>query len=298
MVVQADRLSYPRHVSEQVDLLARALGEARHVFLFADYGGTLVPRSRDPEIRPDPDLLRRLDQLSQVDTFSVYVVSGKTVEELDSLMGIDGIGLVGQRGFEIRKADGPMVHPVEPGTAGRLLQCLELDAHGHLGDRPGVVLENRGFALALRLCACSRETARDSTQCFASLVRSRDELGQLELLYGDDVVEAQITGWHKGNAVCHILRDVDAAESLAVYIGDDVTDEDAFEALDMWSDGASLGAPWLVGDPGDEDEPAVSALSILVTSAPRPTLASLFVRDPQEVYEFLSSLAAIATALL
>ena len=298
MVVQADKLAYPRHVSEQVDLMARALGEARQVLLFADYGGTLVPNSRDPEARPEPELLSRLDQLSRVDSFSVYVVSGRTVKELDGLLGLDGLGLIGQRGFEIRKADGPIVHPVEPGSASRLLERLEFDAHEHLGSSPGVVLENRGFALVLRLCACGREDARSATQCFSALVRSRDEFGELELLYGDDVVEAQVTGWHKGNAVGHILRDVDAAESLVLYIGDDVTDEDAFETLNMWSDGASPDAPWLMGDPDDSDELSLQALPILVAATPRPTLASLFVRDPQEVYEFLSSLTAIATTLL
>lgn len=298
MVVQADRLAYPRHVSEQVDLLARALGEARQVYLFADYGGTLVPRTGDPASRPEPELLHRLDQLSRVDTFTVYVVSGRTVDELDDLLGLDGIGIIGQRGFEIRKAEGPIVHPVEPGTAGNLLERLELDAHGCLSSHPGVVLENKGFALALRLGACGRDVARDATQCFAELVRSRDELGQLELLYGDDAVEAQIAGWHKGKAIAHALRDVDAADSLALYIGDDVTDEDAFDALDLWADAASLDTPWLMGDPTDEDEQAMRALSILVAPRPRPTLATLFVRGPQEVYEFLSSLASIATALL
>lgn len=297
MVVQADSLTYPKHVSEQVDALARALGEARQVFLFTDYGGTLVPRSTEPQARPHAELLRKLDQLSRVDTFSVYVVSCRRVDELDRLLGLDGVGIIGQRGFEIRKVDGPIVHPVEPGSARQLLERLELDAHGCLGSHPGVALENRGFALVLRLDACGRTVSREATQCFTTLVRSRDELGQLELLYGEDVVEAQVAGWHKGRAVGHILRDVDASESLAVYIGDDVTDEDAFEALNIWSDGASLDAPWLMGEP-DDDEVSVSALPILVAAKPRPTRASLFVRGPQEVYEFLSSLAAIGTALL
>ena len=48
----------------------------------------------------------------------------------------------------------------------------------------------------------------------------------------------------------------------------------------------------------EEEEEPPHALTILVAERPRPTMASLFVRGPHEVYEFLSSLAAIASALM
>jgi trehalose-phosphatase len=107
-----------------------------------------------------------------------------------------------------------------------------------------------------------------------------------------------MAGWHKGDAVSHVLKAADIEDSLVIYIGDDVTDEEAFEAVHGWSEMDEVGEPWFM--PGDEDqeEEPPRALTILVAERPRPTMASLFVRDPHEVYEFLSSLAAIATALL
>ncbi len=298
MVTKVSGLDYPKHVSEEIDLVSRALGSAANVYLFLDYGGTLVPVGAGPDTRPEPEVLRKIEQLSDVESFSTFVLSGRTVDELDGLLGIPGVGLVGQRGFEIRRVNEPTVHPVDPGLAGNLIHHLELDAHGHLAAHPGVGLENRGFALTLRLRECDERVAREASQCFVELVRSLDVHGQLELLWGDDGVEARVAGWHKGDAVSHILRDVDREDSLAIYIGDDVTDEDAFEAVALWSNADVLDTPWFMTDPDDEDDSAPAALTILAAPVPRPSRATLFVRGPREVQEFLCSLAAIASALL
>lgn len=298
MVTRVSGLDYPKHVSEEVDLLARALGSAASVHLFLDYGGTLVPVGAGPAARPEPEVLRKIKQISDVESFSTFVLSGRTVDELDKLLGVPNIGLVGQRGFEIRRVDEPTVHPVDPGLAGTLIHHLELDAHGCLSALPGVELENRGFALTLRLRECDGHVARDASHCFVRLVHSLDAHGLLELLWGDDGVEVRVAGWHKGDAVSHILRDVDPTDSLAIYIGDDVTDEDAFEAVSRWSNADAGDTPWFMADPDDEDDPAPTALTILAAAVPRPSRATLFVRGPREVQEFLCSLAAIASALL
>jgi trehalose 6-phosphate phosphatase len=298
VVTKVSGLDYPKHVSEEIDLLARALGSAATVYLFLDYGGTLVPVGAGPDARPEPEVLRKIEQISEVESFSTFVVSGRTVDELDRLLGIPNVGLVGQQGFEIRRVDEPTVHPVDAGLAGNLIHHLELDAHGCLAAHSGVGIENRGFGLALKLKGCDARVAREASQCFVRLIRSLDTHGQLELFWGDDGVEARIAGWHKGDAVSHILRDADPQDSLAIYIGDDVTDEDAFEAVALWSNADADDVPWFMADGDEDDDPAPTALTILAALVPRPSRATLFVRGPREVQEFLCSLAAIASALL
>jgi trehalose-phosphatase len=296
MFLEASDLAYPRHISGEVDLLSRALGAADRVYLFLDYGGTLVAGAPDASARPTPEVIEKLEQLAQVDSFSVFVLSGRTVADLEELLGVRGIGLVGQRGFEIRKANGPTVHSMDPTAARSLIGHLELDVHACLASYRGLEIENRGFALSMRLGCKDAKMARQATQRFASLVRAIDSLGQLEVFYGEDLVEARMGGWHKGDAVSQILKDADARDSLAIYVGDDVTDEDGFEAVTLWSQATVPELPWFMGDPDDDDAP--SALTILVSPEPRPTRASMFVRSPHEVYEFLSSLAAIAANIL
>ena len=106
--------------------MSRALGGAYRVYLFADYGGTLVPHVDGPEAVPTDELLKRLEQLSQVESFSVYILSGKSVDELDGILGLADVGLIGLSGFEIRKPGGETSHPVDVGVTGRLLPNIEL----------------------------------------------------------------------------------------------------------------------------------------------------------------------------
>jgi len=297
LVIKVAGLSYPKHVSEEVDLLARALGAAQDVFLFLDYGGTLAPGVPGELIHPEPGVLEKLEQLGNEDAFSVFVLSGRTVDELDSLLGVENIGLIGQRGFEIKREYSETEYPVDPEMLGGLIHHLELNAHGELKRFRGVSIENKGFALTLNLSRRDPDVDREASREFLRLVRSLDEHHQLEVLYGDRTVEARMAGWHKGDAVSHILRAADVEDSLAIYIGDDVTDEDAFEAVRGWSEMDDYDEPWLMPGSEDDEEPP-HALTILVAERPRPTMASMFVRGPHEVYEFLSSLAAIASALL
>lgn len=299
MVVKVAGLAYPRHVSEEVDLLARALGAAAEVYLFLDYGGTLVPGRPDSDPIPDDGVRAKLEQLGNEDSFSVFVLSGRTVDELDDLLRVDNIGLIGQRGFEIRRVHSETEYPVDPELQESLVNHLELNAHRALGAFPCVAIENRGFALTIRFDrGADRRQCREASRIFLRLVRDLDGQGKMETLFGDCTVEARIAGWHKGNAVSHVLKGADVEDSLAIYIGDDVTDEDAFEAVREWAQDDGPAEPWLItGDP-EEEEDAPHALTILVAGHPRPTMASLFVRGPNEVYEFLSSLAAIASALM
>ncbi len=296
MVVEVNGLEYPRHVTEEVDLLSRALGAAGRVYLFLDYDGTLVSGPRGEAIRPPSSVLRRLTQLGEVDSFSVFIISGRPVEELRRLVGIPSIGYIGQRGFEISIPGRPIIYPVEGETAATVLHHAELEVHRALDSLDGIEIENRGYGLVLHTALAPKKAASDAIQRFTATVRRVDTASALEVLYGDGVVEARMAGWGKGDALIHILREADAGSALAIYVGDDVTDEDAFEAVNVWSEASLPDIPWFVEEDAEDDVPA--AVGILVANKPRPTGAELFVRDPQEVYEFLSSLSAIASTLL
>ncbi len=298
MVVDVSDLEYPRHVTEEIDLLSRALGAASRVYLFLDYDGTLVSGPRGEPLRPQSSVLRRLTQLGDVESFSVFIISGRPVEELRRLVGIPTLGYIGQRGFEISLPGRPVEHPVEGETAAAVLHHAELEAHLALESLEGVEIENRGYGLVLHTARAAPAVASEAIQRFTKTVRRIDTASTLEVLYGDDIVEARMAGWGKGDALIHILREADVESALAIYVGDDVTDEDAFEAVAAWADTIESDIPWFDDDDDDDEDDIPGAVGILVASRPRPTGAELFVRDTQEVYEFLSSLTAIASTLL
>ncbi len=288
-------LEYPRHLSEETDLLSLALSGAVRVRLFVDYDGTLVSGTRDALVRPSEDVLDRLRELCEAEGFSVFVVSSRPVAELRTLVDVPGLGLIGQRGFEIAMPGLPIHHPVEMGDASELIHRIELEMSRLLDSNSGAWLENRGYGLVLHTRGLAREAGSRAVRHFAELVKRHDALRILEILYGDDIVEAQIAGWSKGNVLSLMLTDADPDLELTIYMGDDVTDEDAFAAVKLWSDEDAGMEPWfMVG--GDDDEWAPGAITILVADKPRPSVASLFVRDTHEVYEFLSALSLAAAA--
>jgi len=298
MAVKTPELAYPKHVSEDADLVARALGVASRVFLFLDYGGTLVARGRDGA-DPPSELSRYLGNLCDSSSLTVFVVSDRSAREIRQLLDVRGLNIIAQGGLEIERWGEDPVYPVDPGRSGSLLHRLELELHRHLRNLADLRIENRGFSVTLAGAPGAGGPSSEAVDRFAGLVKSLDTGRVLELRYGEDDVEARIAGWNKGDAVKHVLREADPEECLAVYVGDDVTDEEGFLAVKEWSSGSEseLGRSWYSAGE-DDDEESTNAITVLVAPSPRPTTASLFVRGPEEVHELVSSLAAVATALL
>jgi trehalose-phosphatase len=85
----------------------------------------------------------------------------------------------------------------------------------------------------------------------------------LDLLQFDGGMELRVPGVNKGNAVSTILQE-SGADAVVAYLGDDLTDEDAFRALNG------------------------HGLTILVRSQPRPTAAAIRLRPPEELVQFLA----------
>jgi trehalose-phosphatase len=95
------------------------------------------------------------------------------------------------------------------------------------------------------------------------------QFSQYKLTSGKKVFELRPSiDWHKGKAVQVITNEIygNTADSYPVYIGDDLTDEDAFRAIKGW------GAGILVGVEG------------------QPTLADYSLKDTTEVGEFIERL--------
>ncbi|KAA3635105.1 MAG: hypothetical protein DWP97_05460, partial [Calditrichaeota bacterium] len=85
----------------------------------------------------------------------------------------------------------------------------------------------------------------------------------MEMHNFDGGIEFKLLSVNKGNAVKKILAENDVSNAAIAYLGDDLTDEDAFEAL---------------GDCG---------LKVYVNHNIRKTYADIRITPPEELYEFL-----------
>jgi trehalose 6-phosphate phosphatase len=196
-----------------------ALAGRRPLLVASDYDGVLARLRDEPaEAVPEPGVAEVLARLAAVPGVTVALVSGRGVADLQATSGLTGpFRWIGSHGAEV---DGPV--PAEVAAerdrlAGALAPLLEGTPGARLEVKPGSVavhvrqVADRAAAAAL--------LARVDAQADPSSTRKP----------GKDVLELAVTDADKGTALRRLRRELGAAGAL--YLGDDVTDEDGFRAL-------------------------------------------------------------------
>lgn len=193
--------------------------------LFLDVDGTLLEFQDDPAaVAVDPPLRRRLLALHDALEGAVALVSGRALADLERLFDLPW-AMAGLHGLELRHADGTRrVLPVNSAS----LDLLRQRARQLARTLEGVQLENKGSAVALH---CRRHPDRYDT-LLAAAAELADSLEGYELQAGNLVTEIKPEGMDKGRAVTALLERPPFRDRRPVYLGDDLTDEHAFAAID------------------------------------------------------------------
>ena len=197
------------------------------IALFLDVDGTLLEIASRPQAVSVPDDLRqRLRALCLAGGGAVALVSGRAITDLDALFAPLTLPSAGLHGFEHRGASGVYRR--------RLLPCAAAleSARGamlHLArQHAGLLVEDKRFALALHY----RDAPRLEDIVVSAMREVAARVGEeLELQRGKMVVELRPAGANKAQAVAAFLQEAPFAGRLPVFIGDDLTDEPAFELV-------------------------------------------------------------------
>ncbi|HVC62523.1 MAG TPA: trehalose-phosphatase [Acetobacteraceae bacterium] len=192
--------------------------------LLLDLDGTLLdiaPRPDAVVVAPGlPATLRALrDRLGG----ALAIVTGRPVETVDALLGDAPYAVAGEHGGAMRHAPGEALHrPPLPAPPAAWRQVAERLAASH----PGVLLEHkaRGFALHFRAAPDAGPALRDA---LTAMLRGS---AAFELLPAHMLWEVRPRGADKGKAVHALMARAPFAGRKPVFIGDDVTDEDAINA--------------------------------------------------------------------
>ncbi|MEJ2516139.1 MAG: trehalose-phosphatase [Gammaproteobacteria bacterium] len=249
----------------QAEEILRRLG-GRQLVVLLDYDGTLSPIAPRPEDAALPAETRRvLGDLGE--RYRTAIISGRSLADLRDLIGIEPLIYVGNHGLEIQGPPGSGIHRnlAEDFVADVAAAAGELKTS--LADIDGSLVEDKRYSLSVhyRLVAPEDVAAVESAVDAAVARHPR-----LEKRHGKKVFELRpALEWDKGKAVRWLLELVDGADAgmLPVYLGDDVTDEDAFRELT---------------DDG---------VGVLVSEEARETAATHRLRDTGEVRRFLARLA-------
>lgn len=227
--------------------------------IFLDLDGTLAAIEATPEaVASDARRTRLLVRLAARLNGRLAILSGRSIKDIDRILERSVMAVAGVHGLERRNADGNVVR-VEPHPAlGRVEETLASFARG----QRGLLVESKAQAIALHYRG--HPPAEDACLDIAHRLAAVHELGVQE---GHMVVELRTPGPDKGDSVRAFMDEAPFAGATPIAIGDDLTDEHAFEAArDL------AGAGILVGHP-------------------RPTSANHRLDDPEAVLAWLEELA-------
>jgi len=252
-----------KHLLEDWESIQVRIQKARNLLLFLDYDGTLTPIVSRPELAIcPPELKRLLETLRDLPGITLAVISGRSLEDLQERIGVSDIVYVGNHGLEMAYPDGKRKNRVSS-TRTKELGKITQNLRTSLKDIPGILFEEKGPILSVHYRNVhSRFSGRIPEVLTAELQRWKD---RWRIASGKMVLEIRPNVYfHKGEAVREILTTFPSQGCLPIYLGDDQTDEDAFRVLKG------------------------KGISVFVGSESLPSEADFFLRDPDEVHEFLS----------
>lgn len=259
--------------SVSIESLPSALDEFKNIknkinsnepIFFLDYDGTLTPIVSHPEDANLSNAMREtIDDLAK--QCIVVIISGRGLTDLQQRVGLSNVYYVGSHGFEIL---GPNNLKNELPEAKALLPELE-KAEQILKEKiqfKGSQIERKHFSIAVHYRNVDQE---EQDQLVQSVKNIGNDFEDLKTSYGKKVIELRpALDWHKGKALLWLLENIPLTRKkrFSIYIGDDLTDEDAFNVLE------ENGLGIVVQDPQEKD---------------RSSRANYALSNPEAVQTFL-----------
>lgn len=195
---------------------------ADNASLFLDFDGTLVELAQGPdEVHVLNELPALLADVSRRLAGRLAIVSGRSVDWLHHT-GVGEHTLSGTHGSELRLPDSATESAERPVA----LDDIEVAFQSFADDRPGVIVERKALAAGLhfRKVPEHQDAARD-------LAAEWSERSGLAVQPGKMMVELRLPGGSKGTAVTALMEREPFSDGRPVFLGDDVTDEDGFDAV-------------------------------------------------------------------
>jgi|Deesub1362B_J571_1020462.scaffolds.fasta_scaffold00226_5 alpha,alpha-trehalose-phosphate synthase [UDP-forming]/trehalose-phosphatase len=207
----------------------------RDLFLFLDYDGTLTPIVDSPEKAMLSESMKRTVK-AIADYIPVAVISGRALDDIRERVGIEGIIYAGNHGAEIWDGEKVIVS-YEAETTRHILQDFLERLKKVLSPLRGVIIEDKGVTASIHYRQVSIKNLSKLFRLFNEVAEEFKDI--FRITTGKKVFEIRpLSAWNKGDAVNWLL-DRFGPERMPIYIGDDVTDEDAFHTIE--GRGVSIG---------------------------------------------------------
>ena len=243
------------------------------ILLLLDYDGTLTPIVKIPSkaiIHKDTKGL--LQKLSRSPSCKIGIISGRKLEDIKNIVGIDGIIYAGNHGLEIKGPKIKFESQVSPRLKS-IIRDIAMDMQKRLSGIKGAMIEDKGLTLSIHYRLVGKKDMPAFEKIIFEVTNPYLISDKIKVNSGKKVYEIKPPiKWDKGKIVLWLLAREQfisgVKDVLPIYIGDDTTDEDAFKALKR------KGLTVFVGKPGNSK-------------------ANYYLKNTGEVVKFLRSISVL-----
>ena len=222
---------------KNMDKVYEGVAGNKQILLALDFDGTLaeiVPNPKDAAL-PGPRL-KLLEALNNQPRFAVAVISGRSLEDLKRRVSLRDITYAGNHGLEI---SGPGFYHIPPEAEQFRITVAEIGEvlESALTGISGIIFEHKGLSMSIHYRLVPRNQRALALRTIRQITKPYLDGVKLKVTKGKQVVNLlPPMVWHKGSALAWLLKLLDPfpqkiGSVLPIYIGDDVTDEDAFTTV-------------------------------------------------------------------
>lgn len=260
----------------------------KFILLFLDYDGTLTPIVETPNRAVISQEARELLQkLSGSSYCKIGIISGRSLEDIKNAVGMKDIIYAGNHGLEI---EGPKIKfsrlpfdiKRDPAIAGEshapprsksIIRNIVTDMQKRLSGIKGALIEDKGLTLSIHYRLVGKKDIPVLERIISEVISPYAALDKIKIDSGKKVYEIKpAVKWDKGKVILWLMARQEFAAGerkvFPVYIGDDLTDEDAFKAL------KKKGLTIFVGESGSSN-------------------AGYYLKNTEEVIKFLGLISKI-----
>ncbi len=201
----------------------RQLARVPSLLVACDYDGTMAPLVDDPlQAFPNRASVAAIRSLAELANTHVAVISGRSLRDLATLSRFpEEVRLVGSHGSEFDLGFASQLTPELTRRRREITLAVQ-----ELGRTYGALVEEKPTGVTFHLRTLDPQAQAAARE---DLVRGPASWDDIHTRNGHDIVEMSVIETNKGSALATIRAQVGA--SAVVFLGDDVTDEDAFRTL-------------------------------------------------------------------
>lgn len=252
--------------------LKTRLLRAKHILLCADFDGTITPiKPRPQEAKLSKSIRLLLCKIAKAKPFTVGIISGRSLKDIKEKVDVGGLIYAGNHGLEIACKGKKFIYPAAERFIPLILKIAKKLSR-ELAAFPEIVLEEKQLSLSLHYRLVSKAKFLRLKEIFFQIVGPYLVSQKIKLTFGKKVWELRPPiEWDKGKAILWLLKRLKTKRILAIYIGDDRTDEDAFRAVNK-----------------------LKGISIFV-GRKRKSLARYYLKSTKDTERFLARILAVKT---